>query len=59
MGLPDGYFARRLNRQTGATGHVWEGRYHDVALIDAGGVLAALVYVDLNVCVRPPILLSP
>ena len=41
-------FARRLNRQTGATGHVWEGRYHDVALIDAGGVLAALVYVDLN-----------
>ncbi len=40
--------ARRLNLQTGATGHVWEGRYHDVALIDAGGVLAALVYVDLN-----------
>ena len=40
--------ARRINRQTGATGHVWEGRYHDVALIDAGGVLAALVYVDLN-----------
>jgi len=40
--------ARRLNRQTGATGHVWEGRYQDVALIDAGGVLAALVYVDLN-----------
>ena len=41
-------FARRLNIQTGASGHVWEGRYHDVAMIDAGGVLACLVYVDLN-----------
>ena len=41
-------FARRLNRAQDMAGHVWEGRYHDVALIDAGGVLAALVYVDLN-----------
>ena len=41
-------FARRLNLQTGASGHVWESRYHDVAVIDAGGVLACLVYVDLN-----------
>jgi hypothetical protein len=41
-------FARRINRDQQAAGHVWEGRYHDVALIDAGGVLACLVYVDLN-----------
>ncbi|MCK6487545.1 MAG: hypothetical protein L6R48_04255 [Planctomycetes bacterium] len=41
-------FARRCNRLTGASGHVWESRYQDVALIDAGGVLACLVYVDLN-----------
>ena len=41
-------FARRLNLQTDASGHVWESRYHDVAVIDAGGVLACLVYVDLN-----------
>ena len=30
-------FARRLNLQTGASGHVWESRFHDVAVIDAGG----------------------
>jgi hypothetical protein len=41
-------FARRLNRVQGASGHVWESRYHDVAVVDAGGVLACLVYVDLN-----------
>lgn len=41
-------FARRLNRQDRTAGHVWESRYHDVAVIDAGGVLACLVYVDLN-----------
>ncbi len=41
-------FARRLNRQQGAAGHVWESRYHDVAVVDAGGVLACLIYVDLN-----------
>ena len=41
-------FARRLNLQHGTSGHVWESRYHDVALLDAGGVLACQVYVDLN-----------
>jgi putative transposase len=41
-------FARRLNRSDGTAGHVWESRYQDVALIDGGGVLAGLVYVDLN-----------
>ena len=41
-------FARRLNREERAAGHVWESRYQDVALLDAGGVLACQVYVDLN-----------
>jgi len=41
-------FARRLNRSEGTAGHVWESRYQDIALLDAGGVLACLVYVDLN-----------
>jgi hypothetical protein len=41
-------FARMVNRADGAAGHLWESRYHDVAVIDAGGVLACLVYVDLN-----------
>ena len=41
-------FARRLNQKEGSSGHVWESRYHDVALLDAGGVLACQVYVDLN-----------
>jgi REP element-mobilizing transposase RayT len=41
-------FARVVNRAESAAGHVWESRYHDVALIDAGGVLACLAYVDLN-----------
>lgn len=41
-------FARRLNRMEQNSGHVWESRYHDVALLDAGGVLACQVYVDLN-----------
>ena len=41
-------FARKVNLAEGAAGHVWESRYQDVAVIDAGGVLACLVYVDLN-----------
>ena len=41
-------FARRLNQKEGSSGHVWESRYQDVALLDAGGVLACQVYVDLN-----------
>jgi hypothetical protein len=41
-------FARWVNQREGAAGHVWESRYQDIALADAGGVLACLVYVDLN-----------
>lgn len=41
-------FARLVNQQDGTAGHVWESRYQDVALLDVGGVVACLVYVDLN-----------
>jgi hypothetical protein len=41
-------FARRLNRSDGTAGHVWESRYQDIAVLDDGGALACLVYVDLN-----------
>ena len=41
-------FARRLNQKERSSGHVWESRYQNVALLDAGGVLACQVYVDLN-----------
>ena len=41
-------FARWVNQQEHAAGHVWESRYQDVAVIDAGGAFACIVYVDLN-----------
>jgi len=41
-------FARRVNQEEQAAGHVWESRYQDVAVIDAGGAFACVVYVDLN-----------
>jgi REP element-mobilizing transposase RayT len=40
--------ARRANREDGVTGHFWEGRYHAFRVCDAGGVVVASAYVDLN-----------
>lgn len=40
--------ARRANAEDGCTGHFWEGRFKSYKLLDEGGVLAATVYVDLN-----------
>lgn len=40
--------ARRANLEDGVTGHFWEGRYHAFRVCDAGGVVAASAYVDLN-----------
>jgi len=41
-------FSRLLNREQRCAGHVWESRYNDVSLLDAGAVFACMVYVDLN-----------
>lgn len=40
--------ARRINKEDQTAGHVWESRYQDVAILDGGGALACMVYVDLN-----------
>jgi len=39
---------RLANRQDGATGHFWEGRFQALAITDEAGLLACSMYVDLN-----------
>jgi hypothetical protein len=41
--------AHRANREDGCTGHFWESRFKSPRILDITGLLAALVYVDLNV----------
>jgi len=40
--------ARLANRQDGATGHFWEGRFQALAITDEAGLMACSMYVDSN-----------
>lgn len=42
------WVARRANREEQCTGRFWEGRYYCQRIADAGGLLACMIYVDLN-----------
>jgi len=40
--------ARRANKEDGATGRFWEGRFKSRPILDEAGLLAVAAYVDLN-----------
>ncbi len=42
------WIARQANKEDNVRGRFWEGRFKSQALVDERGVLAAMVYVDLN-----------
>jgi hypothetical protein len=41
--------ARDANKEDGVTGHFWEGRFKSPRILGPIGLLATLIYVDLNV----------
>lgn len=41
--------ARTANREDGCRGHFWESRFKSLRILGSAGLLATLIYVDLNV----------
>lgn len=48
MGRFKEWVARRANLEEQCKGRFWEQRYHCQRIADAGGLLACMIYVDLN-----------
>ena len=40
--------ARRVNEESGTTGHLWDQRFHSGPLLSEVALAAAIAYVDLN-----------
>ncbi len=48
MSQINGPIARRANKEEGRTGRFWDSRFVSQAVLDDAGLLACMVYVDLN-----------
>lgn len=42
------FIARKANKEDKVKGHFWEGRFESQPILDEQGLLASMIYVDLN-----------